>query len=218
MSGKAARPHFARRRARAPEHGIQASIRAWWMACVKEPQDGFLFAVTNGAKRAAERNGVMVNGDAPPAWWLIAEGLRAGVSDLVMMVPGGKTVFIEVKLDDTILTKKTYQNDAQEAFEKTCNTLGHPYRIARSIEDFADICDEFQVPYRARPFGPKLLKPVKAAPPKPLSARRAKAGSGQAGKARGNKPSASAPDHPTQDPPLSADPIAPLPSPTRRRR
>ena len=153
MSGKAARPRFARRPTRAPEHSLQASIRAWWMACVKEPHHGFLFAVTNGAKRAAKRNGVMVNGDAPPAWWLIAEGLRAGVSDLVMMVPGSKTVFIEVKLDDTILTKKTYQNDAQEAFEKTCNTLGHPYRIARSIEDFADICDEFQVPYRAR-MGP----------------------------------------------------------------
>lgn len=218
MSGRAGRPRFARRRAKAPEHGLQASIRSWWMACVKEPDDAFLFAVTNGAKRAAKRNGVMVNSDAPPAWWLIAEGLRAGVSDLVMMIPGGKTVFIEVKLDDTLLTKKTYQNDAQQAFERTCNTLGHPYRIARSIEDFADICDEFGVPYRARPFGPKLLKPVKVAPPKPLSARRAKARSGQVATTPGNTPSASAPAHPAPDPPLSADLIAPLPSPTGRRR
>ena len=218
MRGRAGRPRLARRRPSAPEHNLQASIRAWWQACVKEPDHGFLFAVTNGAKRAAKRNGVMVNGDAPPAWWLIAEGLRAGVSDLVMMVPNGKTVFIEIKLDDTLLTQKTYQNDAQQAFEKTCNTLGHPYRIARSIEDFADICDEFQVPYRARPYGPKLLKPVKAAPPKPLSARRVKARSGQAATTHENTPSASAPAHPAPNPQQSADLPPRPPSPTGRRR
>jgi hypothetical protein len=175
-----------RRRPGAPEHGLQRSLVAWWRSCVKDGHHGFLFAVPNGAKRSAKQGSV--NTDAPPAYWLLHEGLRAGVSDLVLMLPGGRSVFIEVKIDNTLLTNKTYQTEQQQEFEAVCIRLQHTYRIVRSIEQFADLCDEFGVPYRARPMGGALLKPVKAALRAPSRAKRGAALAAPTPKAPENSP------------------------------
>lgn len=175
-----------RRRPGAPEHGLQRSLVAWWKACVKDGEDAFLFSVPNGAKRSAKQGSV--NGDAPPAYWLLHEGLRAGVSDLVIMLPQGRTLYVEVKLDKTLLTDKTYQTEHQAKFQATCEHLGHTYRIIRSIEQFADLCDEFGVPYRARPMGGALLKPVKAALRAPSRAKRGATRAAPAPKAPENLP------------------------------
>ena len=60
---------------------------------------------------------------------LIAMGLRPGVSDLVVMLPEGRVVFLEVKNE----TGK--QSEAQKSFEKTCQRLGFEYHLVRSVED-----------------------------------------------------------------------------------
>ena len=60
---------------------------------------------------------------------LIAMGLRPGVSDLVLMFPKGRTVFVEVK------NKTGTQSPAQIAFEQRCRELGFEYVVVRSVED-----------------------------------------------------------------------------------
>lgn len=60
---------------------------------------------------------------------LIAMGLRPGVSDLVLMFPEGKVIFMEVKNETGI------QSPAQKAFEQECKNLGFKYVLVRSVED-----------------------------------------------------------------------------------
>ena len=60
---------------------------------------------------------------------LIAMGLRPGVSDLVIMFPEGRTVFVEVK------NETGTQSKAQIEFEQTCHELGFEFVLVRSVED-----------------------------------------------------------------------------------
>lgn len=64
---------------------------------------------------------------------LIAMGLRPGVSDLVLMFPEGRTVFVEVKNETGI------QSPAQKAFEQRCHELRFEYVLVRSVEDVKEL-------------------------------------------------------------------------------
>lgn len=59
---------------------------------------------------------------------LIGMGLRPGVSDLVVVMPG-RVVFLEVKAADG------EQSKAQKQFEAKVTALGFEYRVVRSVED-----------------------------------------------------------------------------------
>ena len=64
---------------------------------------------------------------------LIAMGLRPGVSDLVIMLPQGKVIFLEVKNE----TGK--KSEVQKSFEQTCHKLGFEYHVVRSVFDVKTI-------------------------------------------------------------------------------
>ena len=204
-----ATPIRFRRQASSPEHDLQTSLVSWWRKNVREPLidekneailapgDAYLYAVPNAGKRA---NGAK-NLDAPSAWWLIAEGLRAGVSDLVLMIHGGRTVYVEVKTDTTLVTTRTYQNADQRKFEATCVALGFPYRVCRSLEEFASILDEFGVRYIARPFSPAMLRPRSGSRPAPSA--------GPPASARAGRPSADPGRSASGDAPADPPPMAP---------
>ena len=68
---------------------------------------------------------------------LIAMGLRPGVSDLVLMFPKGRTVFVEVK------NETGTQSPAQIAFEQKCHELGFEYVLVRSVEEVHRIVKEY---------------------------------------------------------------------------
>ena len=59
---------------------------------------------------------------------LKAMGLRSGVSDLVVLLPG-RVVFMEVK------TATGRQSDAQRDFEALCKSLGLEYHLVRTVEE-----------------------------------------------------------------------------------
>lgn len=66
---------------------------------------------------------------------LIAMGLRPGVSDLVLMFPEGRTVFVEVK------NETGTQSPAQIAFEQKCHELGFEYVLVRSVDEVRRIIE-----------------------------------------------------------------------------
>lgn len=60
-------------------------------------------------------------------------GMKAGVSDTVVMLPNGKTIFVEFK------TPTGVQSNAQKEFEQACIAGGHKYYLIRSVEEFKSI-------------------------------------------------------------------------------
>jgi len=64
-----------------------------------------------------------------------ATGLRAGVSDCIMVLPN-KVVFCEFK------TPTGRQSPEQKAFELSVKNLGFDYLLFRSLEQFQEWCED----------------------------------------------------------------------------
>lgn len=60
---------------------------------------------------------------------LKAMGVRPGVADIVIVLPGGKAAFLELKTDKGSLS------NAQLSFLDLCAANGAPYVVAKSPED-----------------------------------------------------------------------------------
>ena len=63
---------------------------------------------------------------------MIATGLKAGVSDLIVVLPS-IVLFVEVK------DEKGKQQPKQVDFESSVSNLGHNYYLVRSLLEFQDI-------------------------------------------------------------------------------
>lgn len=105
------------------EHNLQVACVRWFDMQYPSHKN-MLFAVPNGGKR-----NVVV------ASKLKAEGVRAGVADLIFMCGLGQVLFIEMK------TKKGTQTESQKAFEMMCLENGYIYKIVRSFEDFKKLIE-----------------------------------------------------------------------------
>jgi len=86
---------------------------------------------------AAERGNIFafhvpnsVNTDARTGARLKAEGVKAGVADVAIMLPGRRILFVEFKV------KGRYQSKAQKEFEATCTALGHLYILCTCAHEF----------------------------------------------------------------------------------
>ena len=60
---------------------------------------------------------------------LMGMGLRPGASDLILILPCGETIWMEVKAPDG------KQSESQIKFQKRIEALGHRYILVRSVED-----------------------------------------------------------------------------------
>ena len=58
-----------------------------------------------------------------------AEGLRAGVADLCIMLPEGRVAWLEMK------TIKGRLSASQKGFAAICERLSHPYAVARTLDE-----------------------------------------------------------------------------------
>jgi hypothetical protein len=61
-----------------------------------------------------------------------ATGMRPGVSDLVVVLPG-RVIFVEVK------NEIGRQRPGQKIFQERVTALGHQYIVVRSVQDVVDI-------------------------------------------------------------------------------
>lgn len=107
------------------ESTLQQACVKWFDSNIDKTQ-AFLYSVPNGGSRhkAEAKN-------------LKKEGLRPGVADLVLMLSGGTTVYLELKY------KKNKQSPKQEDFEKIAKALGFNYYIVRSLKQFKMIVEYF---------------------------------------------------------------------------
>lgn len=104
------------------EDTTQQKIVIWFTNnyCLKTHNPrGLIFSIPNGGMRNVRE-----------ALKLKQTGTLAGASDLIVITPNGKLLFIEVKTDTGA------QSDAQKEFEKRVNALGYEYHLVRSLEQF----------------------------------------------------------------------------------
>lgn len=97
------------------EDQIQQQIVVYYRNLFK----GLIFSCPNGGSR-----------NIVEAKKLKATGLLAGVSDLIILKPNGKTIFVEVK------TEIGKQSDAQSEFQKKVQDMGFDYYLVRSLQEF----------------------------------------------------------------------------------
>lgn len=99
---------------RAPEHSLQVFVVNYLRY-----NGVFCFAVPNGGRR-----------DAATGAMLKKEGALAGVSDLILLLEDGETVFVELKDGDN-----NKQSATQIVFEKKVKSLGFTYLLWKRPED-----------------------------------------------------------------------------------
>lgn len=110
------------------EDKIQQDIFMWFNNnyCLKHHNPRcIIFSVPNGGTR-----------NKMEAIKLKSTGMKAGVSDLIVILPN-KVLFVEVK------TETGRQSDKQIEFEKTITDLGYSYILVRSLEEFKTVVSEF---------------------------------------------------------------------------
>jgi hypothetical protein len=108
------------------EDYVQNQIWIWYTNnyCLKHHNPrGLIFSIPNGGNRNARE-----------AKRLKDTGLLSGVSDLIVILPCGKLLFIEVK-------KPTggVQSPEQKDFEARVKALGYEYHIVKSLDEFKNI-------------------------------------------------------------------------------
>ena len=92
--------------------------------------NGLLFSCPNGA---------YLSGNIKRAATLKREGLLAGVSDLILLIPNKQyhALCIEVK------TEKGRQSETQKAFEKKVTEQGYKYAIVKSVFEFNQLLTNY---------------------------------------------------------------------------
>lgn len=119
------------------EHNIQSSCVRWFGYAHPELR-GLLFAVPNGGARSKATAGR-----------LKAEGVVAGVSDLILLVPKRSSdnplilattycgLCIEMK------TKTGRQSPMQWAWQRLVEEHGYKYAVCRSLDEFIDTVEAY---------------------------------------------------------------------------
>ena len=64
------------------------------------------------------------------------EGVLAGVADLVVMLPQGKSLYIEMKI------KGNKQTEHQKVFQQKAEMLGYKYYVCYSFDQFKAIIEK----------------------------------------------------------------------------
>lgn len=117
-----------------PESDLQRSMVSFYNDNVRRG-DHFLFAVPNGEKR-----------DSITARILKGQGVVAGVSDLVLVLPN-EVLFIEVKRPESFTVKggKLHKvgagtmSDDQRIFEAKITSMGHKYILVDNLQKWLDL-------------------------------------------------------------------------------
>lgn len=107
------------------ESALQQQIFNWYNNnyCLKNTVNrGMIFSIPNGGTRHIME-----------AMTLKATGLLKGASDLIVILPSKKLIFVELKMP------KGIQSIEQKDFQSRVILLGFEYYIIRSLEEFKEL-------------------------------------------------------------------------------
>lgn len=99
------------------EHKLQVAVLDVINVGKSHP-DIFAIAIPNAARRSMRLGSRMK-----------AEGLTSGVADICVLMPENHSAWLELK------TLKGVQSINQQGFEARCRRLGHPYALARTLDE-----------------------------------------------------------------------------------
>ena len=100
-----------------PEQAIQRAV-VQYLGIMENLGELFYYAVPNGGLRSKIEASIFKS-----------LGVRAGVSDIVVMFPGGKCAFIEIK------SAKGRLSEAQQRFKNQVEHFGFEYAECRSVTE-----------------------------------------------------------------------------------
>ena len=101
-----------------PEHRLQIAIKKWVRECVVTPHVFLAFDRT--------RKTSMLQHIAEAA-----RGIRAGMPDTVLLLPDGKSIWVELKWG------KNTTSDRQDELHREMGAIGHPVTVCRSVDEYA---------------------------------------------------------------------------------
>jgi hypothetical protein len=167
-----------RRPARRVEKHLQAGCIEYFRTAVRQgPGAPLLFAIPNGEARdkvtAAQLVGISAERRAmlPDEERLLpfGQGVVPGVYDLQLLLPGGKSVFIDTKRppNKALKDRGGTLSDQQILFAVRLAELGFHHRIVQSVDEFATVLSEFGVSLRVRWWGPGVGRPGQVVLPPP---------------------------------------------------
>ena len=116
------------------ESQLQRQCVAWFR--LQYPKHAkLLFAVPNGGGRSRVEAAIMK-----------AEGVTAGVADLILLVPrkGYGCLCLEMKTKSV----SSRQSPAQKIWQRAVEEAGNVYAVVRTLEDFQDIVNDYLIEQR----------------------------------------------------------------------
>lgn len=122
---------------REEEHNLQCACVRWFNLQWPEYR-GLLFAVPNGGARSKATAGK-----------LKAEGVVAGVADLILLVPRSFHITDEYEADHChalcieMKTAKGRQSPEQMEWQYKVESKGYRYRVCRSLDEFMAVVDGY---------------------------------------------------------------------------
>lgn len=99
-----------------------------WFGYAHPKYRGLLCAIPNGGARDQITGAI-----------LKAEGVVAGVADLILFVPNGSHPYLCIEMK----TPKGRQSDAQKKWQKAVESVGAKYVICRSLDEFISQVNDY---------------------------------------------------------------------------
>lgn len=124
-----ARNNTPRKRPADEEHQLQVACVQWFN--LQHPQCRHnLFAVPNGGRR-----------DKVTGAKLKAEGVKAGVADLILLKPNNRyhALLIEMK------TRQGRQSQSQRDWQRDITRDGYKYVVCRSLQEFIETVNDYLI-------------------------------------------------------------------------
>ena len=100
-----------------PEQAIQRAV-VQYLGIMENLGELTFFHVPNGGRRSKAEGGIFKS-----------LGVRPGVPDLVLLFPGGRCAFIEIKAPGG------YLSASQKAFKNSAENLGFPFAECRGVDE-----------------------------------------------------------------------------------